>query len=356
LSLWGKMANLVWQLIKFIETELYLCKRNTFSKKLTKTAPQLPLFWCMYSIILLNQNNITMKKSLAILLLVSFISYTALSQSTNDSLINTLNTDIIPGKVPTYYTPGNIEIATDLQKTITSAINFYEGIQSNKFHIKLAVLDSVQWPSTWVPYGFVFYSDGWIFMNTGMDYGNFKKVYGLGKIYTHLDTELKNQKVTNAKMIESFYKVYAIHELGHYFISRLSNAKPPDKWTNEFIATFFSYSFFKNYDQNSLKEFELFHKIDRDFYQPKYSTIADFNKVYMSMGVENYVWYHSNFYFLVEALYKCYGREFLHIYEEIFTKNSEKTFTTEDIIQLIDRDCSGEVKKWVNSIESKTNN
>ena len=135
-----------------------------------------------------------MRKSLTIVLLFSLISHTAFSQSATDSLINTLNTDTIQGKVPTYYSPGNNEIATDLQKTITNAINFYERIQSNKFHIKLAVLDSVQWPSVWVPYGFVFYSDGWIFMNTGMNYENFKNVYGLEQIYGHLDSELKNDK------------------------------------------------------------------------------------------------------------------------------------------------------------------
>lgn len=295
-----------------------------------------------------------MKRSIVTTLLISLSPIIALSQNVYDSLISSLNTEAIQGRVTTYYTPGNNKIATDLQRTITDAVNFYEKDFSGEFQIKLAVLDSAQWPSEWIPYGFVFYDEGWIFMNTGMNYENFKKVYGLEKIYGHLESELKKKKVTDAKMIESFYKVYAIHELGHYFISRLSNAKSPDAWTNEFIATYFSYSFFKNYDQNSLKEFELFHRIHKDFYQPKYSSIEDFNKIYSGMGVENYVWYHSNFYFLVESLYDCYKDQFIPFYEELFPKNSEKKYTTTEIIKLLDKGCNDTVKNWVSNLEKVT--
>ena len=295
-----------------------------------------------------------MKNKRALTLVLSLICFTVFGQSRQDSLINTLNTESLTGKVHTSYTSGNKDVAIDLQKTITEAVNFYERIQSQKFQIKLAVLDSVQWPHSWVPYGFVFYSGGWIFMNTGMSYENFKKVYGLEDIYNQLDSELNKEKVADVKLIESFYKVYAIHELGHYFISRLSNAKSPDKWTNEFIATYFSYAFFKNYDQQALKEFELFHRIHKDFYQPRYSSIENFNKIYSGMGVKNYVWYHSNFYFLVESLYDCYGDEFIPFYEELFPKNSEKKYTTTEIIQLLDKNCNDTVKNWVSNLEKVT--
>ncbi len=277
------------------------------------------------------------------------------AQNKGDELIRKLDTDSIIGKVPTYFTPGNKQIALDFQNTITDAIKFYENRQSEKFKVKLAILDSTQWPNSWVPFGYVFYSNGWIFMNTGVRYEQFKNIYGIENIAEKLDSVLEKEKVTSSNMIKSFYKVYSIHELGHYFISRLTNAKSPDKWTGEFVATYFAFDFFKHYDLKALKEFKIFHEIDRDYYEPKYSKIADFNSVYMGMGVKNYVWYHSNFYFLVEALYNCYGSTFIPFFEDKFPKNLDKKFDTEDIIKILETDCKDIIQKWVRKIEKRTN-
>ncbi len=291
-----------------------------------------------------------MKRSIGIVLISLFISSSSYSQNFYDSIIAELNVERLEGNVPTFYTPGNKKVAFEFQRTILDAIKFYEENSSEKFNIKLAVLDSTQWPRERVPFGFVFYSGGWIFMNTGMTYNQFKKVYGLGTIYKKLDSELKESGISTSEMITSFYTVYAIHELGHYYISQISNAKSPDRWTNEFIATYFSYNFFKTYSESSLMEFELFHRVHKDSYKPTYSSIEDFNTVYMGMGVENYVWYHSNFYFLVESLYNCFGSEFIGQYEELFPKTEQKEYNTSEIIKLLDKNCNNVVENWVDEL------
>jgi hypothetical protein len=218
----------------------------------------------------------------------------------------------------------------------------------------LAVLDSTQWLNEITPYGFVFYSDGWIAMNTGMNYKTFKNVYGLQSYYEQLDQELKRTKTNETEMINSILKVYSIHELGHYFISEISKAKSPDRWTSEFSATYFSYEFFRDKKPKELKPFELFSEVDKDYYSPKYSSIKDFNEKYDGTGLENYLWYHSNFYFLVKALYKCYGNDFISTYEAAFPKDSNKKLSTNEIIDVLDKDCKGMVRRWVTELEAKT--
>ena len=293
---------------------------------------------------------------ITIVLTVTF-SQNVISQNQIESLLEQRETKTIQGKVPTYYTPGYRDVALDFQETITDAINYYEKKYSKTFQIKLIVLDSNQWLTEMVPYGYVFYDQGWIVMNTGMAYENFKEVYGLEDIYQHLDNELKKRKINSEEIIKSFYKVYSIHELGHYFISELSNTKSPDKSTNEFIATYFSYEFFESYKPNELTNFEIFHGVHKDFYIPNYSTIKDFNEIYGGMGVKNYVWYHSNFYFLVKSLYIRYGIDFLSIYEDLFPKDAEIELATNEIIDLLDKDDLSEtVKNWVDSMENKTRN
>jgi len=299
---------------------------------------------------------LNMKIALTSVVIQLTLSFGAFSQNYLDSAIALRNTEIISGKVPTYYTPGYREVALDLQKTITEAINYYEKKYSMQFQIKLAALDSVQLLKEYLPYGYVFYDKGWIGMNTGMRYDSFKKVYGLENIYQHLDQQLEKESIKSSEIITSFYKVYAIHELGHYFNTGLSNSRSPDLWTNEFIATYFAYEFFQGYDPTELRNFELFHGVHKDFYTPKYSSIKDFNEIYARMGVENYLWYHSNFYFLVKSLYSCSGNDFLSVYEDLFPKGSELKLTTDEIINLLDKDCSGIVKSWVEDLENKTKN
>ena len=213
-------------------------------------------------------------------------------------------------------------------------------------------MDSLDWVTEAVPYGFVFYDTGWMVMNTGMAYNTFKKVYGLESFTDALNHGLQKHKIQPETMIWSFYKVYSIHELGHYFIEKLSGAKPPDLWMGEVIATYFSYEYFIHRQPKLLMPFEVFHSIDRDQYKPKHTSIKDLDEIYGAMGVENYLWYHSNFYFLVKSLYKCKGKNFISFYENSFPKTSKKKYSTEDIIQLLDKDCNRMTKDWVEHLES----
>jgi hypothetical protein len=293
-------------------------------------------------------------RKITLTLIGVIIALTSITQSKLDSLISLRKTDVIEGKLLTYYTPGHRDIALEFQKIITDAINYYESKYSKQFQVKLIVLDSAQWLNEMVPYGFVFYNSDWLVMNTGMNYESFKKVYGAQSYYQQLDKELRKKRISELEMINSVFKAYGIHELGHYFINKLSNAKSPDRWTNEFIATYFSYEFFKNNKPKELKPFELFCSIDRDYYLPKYSTIKDFNDKYSGTGLENYLWYHSNFYFLAKALYTCNGKDFITMYESEFPKNPFSKLQTDEIITKLDKNCSGLVGQWVKELESKT--
>lgn len=295
-----------------------------------------------------------MKTNIALTIIGLFIAISATAQSELDSLIKLRETAYLEGKLPTYYTPGNKGIALQFQGVITEAINYYEAKYSKQFEVKLIVLDSSQWLYEILPYGFVFYDKGWIVMATEMSYESFKEIYGLQSYVEQLDKELKRQGISEQEMVNSIFEFYCIHELGHYFIHGLSDARSPDPWTDEFIASYFSYEFFKSKKSEILKPFELFCRINRDYYSPKYSTLKDFNEKYAGTGLTNYLWYHSNFYFLLKSLYECKGKDFVAAYEKQFPKGAVNKFTTEDIIKILDNDCKGVVKQWVTEIESKT--
>lgn len=281
------------------------------------------------------------------------LGYYSNAQINLDSLVQSRNPSFIAGKVPTYYTPGHKDIAEKYQTLITEAVAYYEKNYSNTFAVKLAVIDSSQWLSEVYPFGFVFSVDGWIGMNTGMSYESFKEVYGLKTYHGQLEEELNEKNISPLEMIESFFSFYAIHELGHYYMDILSNSKSPDNWTNEFSASYLSYQFFVNNIPRALMPFELFCQVDRDHYRPKHASIADFNAKYAEVGLENYLWYHSNFYFLAKELYGCRGTEFISSYERAFNKSSNDRLQQTEIVHRLDRGCDGLVGAWVRTLESR---
>lgn len=281
------------------------------------------------------------------------IGINSLAQSRLDSLINLRTTDKLDGKVPTLYTPGHKDIALDYQTLITDAIKYYEDKYKVQLNVKLIVLDSAQWIREAIPYGFVIFARGWIVMNTGMKYETFKQVYGTSSYSEQLDNEVKKMNTPPEDIANSLLKFFSIHELGHYFIGQISNVKSPNRLMDEFAASYFSYEYFINNRPNELKSFELFCRINSKYYKPKYSTIAAFNEKYTGVGIDNYAWYHCNLYFLTKEIYKCQGREFISTFEKDFSKNSDKKFTMEEIISLLDKNCKGVVSKWVTDLETK---
>jgi len=266
-----------------------------------------------------------------------------------DSLIQTRKTDTLTGKVKTYYSPGHKEIASQLQKLITNAISYYEKKYSLKFKIQLIVLDSTQWFREMIPYGFVFY-DGthWLVLNTGMDYTEFKLVYGFNAISAQLDSSFKKNNITAKEVIYSRLKFLSLHELGHYFIYNLSTTQAPDTWTNEFIATYFANEYITQFEPTIKNGFDIFCRTIVKCYPADYRSLADFDSLYFRMKLGNFAWYHSRFYFLADALYKCSGNSYIVLFQQNFPKKEGLVFNTEKINKLVEANCTGEFSKWNN--------
>jgi hypothetical protein len=275
----------------------------------------------------------------------------SIAQSQLDTLIGLRKTNFIEGKVQTYYSPGNKTIAKDFQTTVLAAVNYYEKKYNKSFNVKLAVLDSAQWLTEVVPFGLIFYNDGWIVLNAGMNYKKFADMYGLNTNYA--EQQLKKENLTENAFITSVFKFYAIHELGHYFINELSDAKAPDQWTNEFTPTYLAYDFFSRVREKDLKGIEIFSSVTKDHYSPSYSSIADFNAKYVAVGISNYIWYHSNFYFFVKSLYLCKGTNFFSSFEQTFPKSVNNERAPEAIARLLDNGCAGLVTAWLKEMAIK---
>ena len=239
----------------------------------------------------------------------------------------------------------------EYQNLLHSSVMMFEEEFSKSFKIKLAVLDSINWLTNVVPYGFTFYSKGWLVIPGDMDYPNFLEIYGAKSFSSKLEQEIKEIGVANDELVDIILNSVLIHELGHYYFNQLTLAESPDRWISEVMASYFSWSYFKEKNLDYLKTLELYSKIFINNYTPKYKTIADFDEVYIRMGIENYMWYHSNFWFLIKDIYEKNGLHFISVYESMFPKKEEGKYSIDEITKIFDHSCAGIVGDWKKEIE-----
>ena len=201
--------------------------------------------------------------------------------------------------------------------------------------------------------GFVFY-DGtdWLVLNSGMTYTNFKTVYGFDSISSSLDSSFAKNKISASHVIYARLKFLSLHELGHYFINVLSNATSPNTWTNEFIAWYFANEYIAVKRPDIKKGFDVFCRTIANCYPPQHTTLDVFNELYYKIKIGNFVWYHSRFYFLADSLYGMYGPSYLKIYENAFPKKNNTNYSFDQIINSLDENRTGIVKRWVLKTES----
>ena len=288
---------------------------------------------------------------LTALLTFLFLAHTGFSQNL-DSLVQATRPDSLPGKIPTYYTQGKKDVAAGLQSLATSVADYYEKLYGTPFKVKLAVLDSAHWPSGMAPYGIIFSHRNWVFMHSGMGFESFQNVYGMQDFENVTRKALKDNKISGNEIVESFLEFYTVHEVGHYFFNTLSGARYPDFFTNEWMASYFAYQYFKTNKPSVLPAFDLFCRLYRDNIKPKHTTVESFNTNYGNDGIPTYGWYHVNFYFLGSEMWKCAGEALIPQYRKAFPKAVSQKLSPDEIVKKIEL-CTHVLNKFEATLNNK---
>lgn len=267
-------------------------------------------------------------------------------------LVSLTTPSFLEGKIPTYYSPGLEKRAMEYQELMHNVADFYEEKLGKEFDIKFALLDSSNWLSSIYPYGYMFYSKGWTVVPGDLNYHRLLRVLGIKSSANELEAALKVNDVTPDSLANIVVKLYTIHEVGHYYFGRLSPAKMPDTWSNELMASYFAWSYFAENEAQLLEPFELFCSVNSKYYEPKYKRLSDFVHLYAGMGLENYVWFHSNFFLLLKDIYDNQGMEFLSLVEREFPRTNDKEYTTDEAVEIFNRLSDGIVQKWKTELEN----
>ncbi len=172
--------------------------------------------------------------------------------------------DTLAGKITTIYTKGYELRAATLQNLLQKAGTYYEEqFPSTKFTVKLLVLDHEDWNKNQILIP-----------------------YGVPASLNHLDlivsaaeksavAALVGQTDSLPDNILSDFDYIALHELGHNFFAVQNKINVPERWADEFLATYFATCYLM--DINSEK---MLPRADFPGYQPTYKSLEDFEKLY----------------------------------------------------------------------------
>ncbi len=273
------------------------------------------------------------------------------AQSMVDSLITLRQTGQLDGRVKTYYTPRYRDRAEKIKSAYEGAIRFYEPLYPVHFSLKMAVLDSAEWLTEQVPYGYLSYDSGWALIPAYMSYDFFLRLNGIYDQKTALDSLMKSMDVSPEELINSVLLIYSLHELGHYFVLDLEHASIPDMFADELIATYFSLNYFKSLSTKDLSNMLAFCSFIKDHYHPAYRKIFDMDSLFSKMPVQNFKWFHCNIALLCNEIYRREQGGFIRSYLHLFPASNQRSYTTGEVIDLLDEKTGGQVSPWSKKLE-----
>lgn len=244
-----------------------------------------------------------------ILVFVFSSSCNAQDQSTLEK-VRALDLHSIDGNIETYY-PEDFKVLAEANLNLLNySIGFFEYHFGVKQSFSIAILDSASWAKiTSIPYGLPFVSGPPYIVGIPANSNNILS----RTILTAIDGYELNVKyeMTNEEIVNLFVSLIGFHELGHIYASDYG-ASFPNRWTYEFAATYFAYFYL---DQNFQKERDLWIDVSEILVEeinPRYTTLDDFEEMYVRVGVENYAWYQVVFLLRVKELYEIQGITFLN--------------------------------------------
>jgi hypothetical protein len=125
------------------------------------------------------------------------------------------------------------------------------------------------------------------------------------------------------------------HELGHLYTPAYG-IRPPGHWLNEFVATYFAYSFLRRARPHLAELWDGIVQPAPDA-RPAHTSRADFDRLYFGVGPENYFWYQGTFAAKVSGVFDQHGLGFLRALREAFPADRSEQLTDDEVMGRLER-------------------
>ena len=256
-------------------------------------------------------------------------------------LMRQLGIPLADGDVPVHYSAAFESRGRELGTDLAAAVDYYEDHLGVRLPIVLAVLDEEDWPRvTTIPYGFPH-----PFMGTpnvvflGATPEN-PAAMDMRRRHTFA-SEADHEKVRRAGLSWDeasgrFLDLVGYHELGHIYADALG-IESHRRWFAEMLATYIGYAFMKSERPEQALVWEGVIASLPASPRPDHSSLADFERLYVNVGIPNYQWYQGIFHVRVEEVYEAQGIDFVHRVREALPAGASGELSTPDLLERLER-------------------
>jgi hypothetical protein len=253
--------------------------------------------------------------------------------------LEALGLEARPGDVPTYYSPGFDERARTLQRLVEEGQRFFADSLGLRAPVHLAVLSEADWSRiTPTPYTVPFYSPGAkVIVLPATTAGIIVDDYLAARPRLPADRlrRIEAAGFSYEAGAHAMVDLIGYHELGHLYTPAYG-IRTPGHWLNEFVATYFAYSFLRRARPDLAELWDGIVQPAPDA-RPAHTSLADFDRLYFGVGPENYFWYQGIFAAKVSEVFDHHGLGFLPALRDAFPADQPGRLTDDEVLGRLDR-------------------
>jgi hypothetical protein len=264
-----------------------------------------------------------------------------------------------PGEVPVHVSAGYEARGAELGELLAAAVRFYEGALGVRPPVELAVLGEADWARTTpIPYGFPHPFMGRpnvVFL--GAAFSNNAAVEDLRSRAGYASAE-DHEKVRTAGLTWDeasgrLLDLVGFHELGHVY-TRALGIRTHQRWFSEMLATYIGYAFVRSERPELALVWEGVLASLPASPRPDHTSLADFERLYLEVGIPNYQWYQGAFQVRVAEVYDAQGTDFVHRVREALPADTDERLSTDDLLARLERIQPG-FHAWADRLGLHTN-
>lgn len=255
-----------------------------------------------------------------------------------------------------HFSEEGAESARELGPMVAEALQFYRDSLGIDLDFRLALLDEKSWKQfSRYPYGlpFVNYdsSPAVAVLPAKPDGAVHDLLVDLeDDVSADLRKQVENTGYSWKEFSAKVVNLIIFHEIGHPYANSYGIAKPA-KWFNEFVASYFAYTFM----YAAYPEYAHIWKLSGDVilqgHEPTHRTLKEFEELYARVGVPDYGWYQSAFEKRANPLVEKRGVSFIREMKEAFPEGTGD-LSNEEIIAKLEKIAPG-FKEWSKIFEEK---
>ena len=294
---------------------------------------------------------------LGLIFVTGFVVPLQAQQTTVLQEVQKMNLRSDKGKITVYYASGYEKRAADVRSLVEEMVSFYEKKLALKEDFSVAILTEEQWAKYTpkylpvLPYGLPFVEENVAFLPA--DNKGAVTVGAMALIASVLPATLKKIKQSGYDFDEGamkFTDLIGLHELGHVYTVAYG-IKPSNKWFNEFLASYFAYAFLR---EKHPKLAKLMQAMATDVYnnaiKPEHTSFADFERLYLGVGVANYGWYQGKFVEKGAQIYDTQKLSFLADVKKAFPAEEKEKVSEETTLERLEKISPG-ITQWSNNLK-----